>query len=81
MPRPKSILQRVEVDEAQKAHNCQHNENHRLERGHKRLKVWKDRSPDHYCVECALAIIQRDISKLQGLAKQLTAGTAQGSHG
>lgn len=39
MPRPKSILQRIEVDETQKAHNCQHNENHRLERGSKRLKV------------------------------------------
>ena len=76
MPRPKSILQRVEVDEVQKAHNCQHNEKHRLERGHKRLKVWKDRLPDHYCVECALAIIGRDISKLQELADQLRDGTA-----
>ena len=73
MPRPKSILQRVEVDEAQKAHNCQHNDKHRLERGHKRLKVWKDRSPDHYCVACALAIIERDIATLQSLAHLLQA--------
>lgn len=71
MPRPKSILQRIEVDEAQKAHNCQQNANHRLERGYKRLKVWKDRSADHYCAECALAIIERDISTLQSLAQQL----------
>mgnify|MGYP007002409769 CR=1 FL=1 len=28
-----------------------------------------------------IAITQRDITKLQGLAKQLTAGTAQGTHG
>lgn len=74
MPRPKSILQRVEVDEAQKAHNCQHNSKHRLERGDKRLKVWKDRSPDHYCASCALAIIERDIAKLQSLAQQLQDG-------
>lgn len=81
MAKPKSVLQRVAIDEAQQAHNCQHNANHRLEKGHKRLKVWKNRSPEHYCVTCALAIIQRDISKLQGLAEKLTAGTAQGSHG
>lgn len=71
MPRPKSIIQRVEVDVAQKAHNCQHNQNHRLERGDRRLKVWKDRSADHYCVHCALGIIDRDIAKLQELARLL----------
>ena len=71
MPRPKSILQRVKVDCALKAHNCQHNAKHRLERGDKRLKVWNDRSPDHYCVKCALSIIDRDIEKLQHLAEQL----------
>lgn len=71
MARPKSILQRVEVDEARKAHNCQHNDAHRLQRGDKRLKVWRDRSAEHYCVTCALAIIQRDIAKLQSLAQQL----------
>ena len=71
MPRPKSIIQRVDVDEAQKAHNCQHNENHRLERGDKRLKVRNQRSADHYCVACALDIIERDIAKLHELARQL----------
>lgn len=71
MPRPKSIVQRSEVDEAQKAHNCQHNENHRLQRGDKRLKVWNGRSADHYCVVCGRDIIQRDIAKLQLLSQQL----------
>jgi len=71
MPRPKSIIQRAEVDNVQKAHNCQHNRNHRLERGDKRLKVWKQRSTDHYCVPCALDIIARDIAKLQEIARQL----------
>lgn len=71
MPRPKSILQRVEIDQAQKAHNCQHNANHRLQRGDMRLKLWNDRSADHYCAPCALAIIERDIAKLQSLAQQL----------
>ena len=71
MPKPKSIILRVEVDEAQKAHNCQHNPNHRLRRGDKRLKVWNQRSADHYCVECALNIIERDMAKLRQLARQL----------
>ena len=71
MPRPKSIIQRVQVDEAQRAHNCQHNAAHRIERGDKRLKVWKDRSSEHYCVDCALKIIEKDIEQLQDLALQL----------
>jgi len=71
MPRPKSVLLRLEVDAALKAHNCQHNSAHRLERGFKRLKVTKDRTVEHFCVHCALEIIKRDISKLQGLADEL----------
>jgi len=67
----KSLVQRSEVDKVQKAHNCQSNQKHRLQRGEKRLKVWKDRSPDHYCVTCALAIIERDIEILRGLSQQL----------
>lgn len=70
MPRPKSILLRVAVDHAQKAHNCQHNQNHRLVRGDVRLKVWSDRSPDNYCAACALAMIERDIERLQSLAQE-----------
>jgi hypothetical protein len=71
MPRPKSILQKVEVDEVKRAHNCQHNIAHRLERGDKRLKVIKQRSADNYCVACALDIIARDIAKLEELTVQL----------
>ena len=71
MPRPKSILYRAEIDEAQRAHNCQHNAAHRLERGDKRLKVWDGRSPENYCATCALSIIARDIAKLQKLAERL----------
>lgn len=71
MPRPKSIIQRVEVSEAKKAHNCQHNPNHRIERGDKRLTVLNQRSREHFCINCALDIIERDIAKLHGLAEQL----------
>lgn len=72
MPRPKSILLRAEVDQAQKAHDCQHNPAHRLQKGDKRLKVTKDRTAEHFCSECALKIIQGDIVKLQKLSMELT---------
>jgi hypothetical protein len=67
----KSILVTASVDEACKAHNCQHNNKHRLERGNRRLKVRKDRSNEHFCVSCALGIIERDIKTLTLLGKQL----------
>ena len=71
MARPKTIVQRVEIDTVQRAHNCQHDQNHRLERGDKRLKVWRDRSAEHFCVTCALDILTRDIAKLEVLAQEL----------
>ena len=71
MPRPKSIVQRVEVDQAKRSHNCQHNSSHRIEKGDLRLKVRDGRSPEHYCVKCALSIIERDKARLQELAEKL----------
>lgn len=67
----KSLVQRSEVDQAKQAHNCQANKNHRLQRGDLRLKVHDNRSENHYCRVCALAIISRDIAKLEALALQL----------
>jgi hypothetical protein len=66
----KSLIIRVQVDRAIKAHDCQANAKHRLQQGDKRLKVRNRRSWDHYCVVCAENIIQRDILKLQALQRQ-----------
>lgn len=71
MARIKSLVTRVEVDVAKKAHNCQANARHRIERGDRRLKVRNGRSWDHYCLECGKAIVQRDISALQELSGNL----------
>ena len=71
MPRVRSLRIRAEVDVAQRAHNCQGNARHRIERGNKRLKVRTGRSWDHYCLECARTIINRDISELEALARLL----------
>lgn len=70
----KSLVQRSEIDEAKKSHNCQASEKHRLKPGDRRLKVHVDRSHAHYCVECGIKIIEADIGKLQELARQLKGG-------
>ncbi len=69
MPRIKSILIRVEIDQAKKGHNCQANARHRIESGDTRLNVRSGRSWDRYCVPCAKTIIQRDIAELQELQR------------
>ena len=71
MPRIRTLLTRVEIDTAQRAHNCQANARHRVERGDLRLKVRNGRSWDHYCLNCAKGIINRDIRTLEGIAKQI----------
>ena len=60
------------LDQAKKAHNCQANARHRIERGDARLKVRNGRSWDHYCVACAKTILECDIAELQGLTGRLT---------
>ena len=71
MARIKSLVIRVEVDVAKKAHNCQANARHRIERGDKRLNVRNGRSWDRYCLECASTIVVRDIHALQRLSQNL----------
>ena len=69
MPRIKSLLVRVEVDQSIRAHNCQANSRHRLVTGDKRMKVRNGRRWDHYCVPCAAVIIERDIAELHELQR------------
>ena len=73
MPRIRSLRTRAEVDVAQRAHNCQGNTRHRVERSDKRLKVRNGRSWDHYCLECARTIVSRDIGALEALTHDLDA--------
>lgn len=71
MPRIKSLVTRVEIDAAKKAHNCQANARHRIVQGDKRLNVRNGRSWDRYCLECAKVILHRDIAALQDLSGEL----------
>lgn len=67
MARIKSLISQVRIDTAGKAHNCQGNAAHRVQKGDIRLKVRNGRSWDHYCRACAEIIIDRDIQKLTEL--------------
>ena len=67
MARIKSLIAQVQIDTAGKAHNCQANVRHRIQKGELRLKVRNGRSWDHYCRACAEVIIDRDIQKLTAL--------------
>jgi hypothetical protein len=69
MARIKSLIVRVQIDTAGKAHNCQGNAQHRVEKGELRLKVRKGRSWNHYCRACGEIIIDRDIQKLADLRR------------
>jgi hypothetical protein len=69
MARIKSLILQVDIDTAGKAHNCQANPRHRVEKGDVRLKVRNGRSWNHYCRACAEIIIERDIQKLTDLRK------------
>jgi hypothetical protein len=69
MARIKSLIVQVHIDTAGKAHNCQANPRHRVEKGDVRLKVQNGRSWNHYCRACAEIIIERDIQKLTDLRK------------
>ena len=69
MGRLKSFLNGVLVDTAGRAHDCQHNRRHRLTKGDRRLKVTG--TDEHFCVTCALQMIERDKQRLSTLEQQL----------
>ena len=71
MAKPKTFLDSMEVDVAQKAHNCQHNGRHRIKMGDKRLSVKVGRSFERFCRDCAQETINRDIGLLQETIAEL----------
>lgn len=63
----KSLIETVRVEIALKSHNCQANQAHRVNKGDVRLKVRDGLGWAHYCKDCALKIIAKDIEKLNRL--------------
>lgn len=73
MARPKSFIASIEIDEAQRAHNCQHNAAHRIVKGDRRLKLKVERTAEHFCRECAVQFLKADVKKLEALIAELSA--------
>lgn len=71
MARVKSLITRVEIDRAKRAHNCQANARHRIEAGEIRLNVRNGRSWDRYCFTCAFTILEQDSKKIGDIKAQL----------
>lgn len=63
----KSLIETVRIDVALSSHNCQANQTHRVNKGDVRLKVRDGMGWAHYCKDCALKIIDKDIAKLTTL--------------
>jgi hypothetical protein len=74
MAKPKSFLVHLEIDEAERAHDCQHNSAHRLQKGDVRLRVKKKKGPgyENFCQVCAIDAIDRDSQRLRELRDQIS---------
>jgi hypothetical protein len=62
--RVRSLLIKVEIDTAQRAHKCQANSRHPIKRGDLRLNVRAGRGWDRYCMDCARKIVEGSIASL-----------------
>lgn len=74
MSRIRSLVTTVEINVAQRAHNCQGNANHRLARGDRRLAVKNERGWDHYCLACGTRILERDAVKIASVLRAINGG-------
>lgn len=63
----KSIIMRSRVELAKRAHDCQANSSHRIEKGDVRLVIGEDEKK--YCRDCALKIIEKGQERLDVLKK------------
>lgn len=71
MPRPKSFLPQLSVDQAQRAHSCRQSDNHTIARGQFRLTVKDGRDVLRYCPECAVRFLEADLEEIRGVILQL----------
>ncbi len=71
MAKPKSFVKSISIENAKKAHNCQHNSKHRILAGDVRVKLKDGRTAEYFCINCALDTIRRDITMLEEIKKCL----------
>lgn len=71
MGKARVLHSKLKVDEAGKSHRCQHNRNHIISKGDRRLKVTEGRTDEHYCLSCAARFLAGTIASLQELLLQV----------
>lgn len=71
MAKPKALLKSIVIDKALRAHNCQHNKNHRILKDDFRLGVKEGRSTEYYCKECAGTFLAASKEKINAMIKEL----------
>jgi hypothetical protein len=74
--RVRSLLIRVEIDTAQRAHKCQANARHEIKRGDQRLNVRNGRGWDRYCTDCARKIVDSSLTSLSSVSVAIESGEA-----
>jgi hypothetical protein len=74
--RLRSLLIKVEIDTAQRAHRCQANAHHEIKRGDLRLNVRAGRGWDRYCMDCGRKIVDGSLASLTTVSSALESGDA-----
>jgi hypothetical protein len=67
--RVRSLLIRVEIDAAQRAHKCQASSRHPIRKGDLRLNVRAGRGWDRYCMDCARKIVEGSLASLTEVSR------------
>jgi hypothetical protein len=70
----RSLLIKVEIDTAQRAHKCQANARHAIKRGDRRLNVRTGRGWDRYCLDCARKIVDGSLASLNAVSSAVETG-------
>jgi hypothetical protein len=70
MPRAKSLLKRVTINQALRSHNCQSNSRHRIQKDEKRLLVEEGNKKSYYCVNCAKIFLKNARIEIDTLLKE-----------
>jgi hypothetical protein len=59
------------ITTAGRAHNCRHDDGHRITKGMRRLTVKSDGDEHHYCLNCAAGFLTRDLGRLGAMLEEV----------
>ncbi len=75
MPRIRSLLTAVRIDVVKRAHECQGNAGHKLQKGDHRLGVRNGRDWDNYCLTCGKRILEGDAARVAKVLHAIEIGS------